>query len=192
MNVRIFWVCVMECMCAQTRPRFILSSERVLWGNGVRTHVNSKGKIPSTVKLILRWGWNPPHCIQKDSEPNTLLTELFRPPFMICLWGCWCAEPCHQQISNSGQELGITVWLSPLMLLLERFKSQESRNNLEAVMKHSPFRTEQELKAELRTLSKTRSGTGTKIVIYNLRRWLDYWITTWLLSATWDSDWIIE
>ena len=34
-------------MCAQTRPRFILSSERVL-GNVVRTHVNSKGNIPST------------------------------------------------------------------------------------------------------------------------------------------------
>ena len=37
----------MECMCAQTRPRFILSSERVV-GNGVRTHANTKGKIPST------------------------------------------------------------------------------------------------------------------------------------------------
>ena len=34
-------------MCAQTRPRFMLSSERVL-GNGVRTHVNSKRKVPST------------------------------------------------------------------------------------------------------------------------------------------------
>ena len=37
----------MGCMCAQTRPWFILSSKRVL-GNGVRTHVNSNGKIPST------------------------------------------------------------------------------------------------------------------------------------------------
>ena len=34
-------------MCAQTRPLFVLSSESGL-GNGVRTHVNSKGKIPST------------------------------------------------------------------------------------------------------------------------------------------------
>ena len=46
MNVRIFWVHAMECMCAQTRPRFINSSERVI-GKGVRSHVNSKGKIPS-------------------------------------------------------------------------------------------------------------------------------------------------
>ena len=30
MNVRIFWVCAMKCMCAQTRPWFTLSSERVL------------------------------------------------------------------------------------------------------------------------------------------------------------------
>ena len=34
----------MECICAQTRPWFVLSSERVLNGMGVRTHVNSKGK----------------------------------------------------------------------------------------------------------------------------------------------------
>ena len=36
----------MECMHGQTRPQFILSSERVL-GNGVKSHVNSMGKIPS-------------------------------------------------------------------------------------------------------------------------------------------------
>ena len=47
MNVRIFCVRAMECMCAQTRSQFILSSERVL-GNGDRTPVDSKGKIPST------------------------------------------------------------------------------------------------------------------------------------------------
>ena len=38
---------LMECMCAQTRPQFILSSQQVL-GNGIRAHVNSKGKVPST------------------------------------------------------------------------------------------------------------------------------------------------
>ena len=46
-TARIFWVCMMECMCAQTRPWFKLSSREFL-GNGVRTHVNPKGKIPST------------------------------------------------------------------------------------------------------------------------------------------------
>ena len=43
---RNFWVHPMACMCVQTRPLFILSSERVL-RNEARTHVNSKGKIPS-------------------------------------------------------------------------------------------------------------------------------------------------
>ena len=115
------WVRAMKCMCAQTRPRFILSSERVfggmefepmlttgkcpqrriepvtLWtvspsttnwaipahilsferawggggggggewggggGDGVRTHVNSMGKIPSTGKILLRGGLSPQH-----------------------------------------------------------------------------------------------------------------------------------
>ena len=41
----IFSIRAMECMCAQTRPRFTLSSKRGL-GYGVRTHVNSKGKSP--------------------------------------------------------------------------------------------------------------------------------------------------
>ena len=75
MNVRIFWVHAMKCMCAQTRPRFILSSERVFLGNGVWTHVNSKGKIPSTRKFP-----------QRRIEPATLWTaspnttnELSRP-----------------------------------------------------------------------------------------------------------------
>ena len=47
MNARIVRVRAMECMCAQTRHRFTLSSKRGL-GNGVRTHVSSKGKFPST------------------------------------------------------------------------------------------------------------------------------------------------
>ena len=39
-NVKIFF---MEWMCAQTRSRFLLSSERVV-RNGVRTHFDSQGK----------------------------------------------------------------------------------------------------------------------------------------------------
>ena len=40
----------MECMCVQTRPLFMLSSKGFL-GNGVRIHVNSKGKIPCAGSL---------------------------------------------------------------------------------------------------------------------------------------------
>ena len=76
MNVKICWVHVMKCMCAQTGPLFVLSSGRVQ-GNRFRTHVNSKGKIPSTRRL---WsGWNLWYCTTQDSKPNTLMIELFRP-----------------------------------------------------------------------------------------------------------------
>ena len=77
MNVRIFWVCVMECMCAQTGPQFIL----LIWksfGEWSQNHVNSKGKIPLTRRL---WGGlNLQRCAMQDSEPNTLSNELFCPP----------------------------------------------------------------------------------------------------------------
>ena len=49
------------------------------WGNGVRTHVNSKGKIPSTGKTLCRRGWNPWCCIKQDSESNTLPTSYSGP-----------------------------------------------------------------------------------------------------------------
>ena len=38
----------MKCTCAQSRPWFMFTSEKALV-NGVRTHINSKGKIPSTM-----------------------------------------------------------------------------------------------------------------------------------------------
>ena len=50
------------------------------FGNGVKTHLNSKGKVPSTGKVLLSGGSNPRRCIAQDSEPSTLPTELFRPP----------------------------------------------------------------------------------------------------------------
>ena len=67
----------MGFVCAQSRPQFILSFERGL-GNGVRTHINSKGKNPLYRRL--RGGSNPRRSITQDTELNTLLTELFRPP----------------------------------------------------------------------------------------------------------------
>jgi hypothetical protein len=38
------------------------------------------------------------------------------------------------------------------------------------MLKYSPFKTEQELKAELLAIYKNRTSTGTKIVLYNLKR----------------------
>ena len=40
--------------------------------NGVRTHVNSKGKISSTGKILPTGVSNPRCCIKQDSEPNSL------------------------------------------------------------------------------------------------------------------------
>ena len=74
-----FSVQAMDCKSEKTRPQFILSSKRVL-GNGVRTHVNSKGKHPLYWRP--RGGLNLRHCMTQDSKPNTLLTEQFWSPYL--------------------------------------------------------------------------------------------------------------
>ena len=54
---------------------------KALLGNGVRTHINSKGKNPLYRKKILpRRGSNPRHCIKQNSELNTLPTSYSAPP----------------------------------------------------------------------------------------------------------------
>ena len=101
-------------MCAQIRPRFILSSER-FFGNGVRTHVNSKGKNP--VYRRLRGGSNPRRCITKDSEPNALLTELFRlplPPSRIVHAVEWSLE----RLSRSRLSQNDSVSFPPLLVIV--------------------------------------------------------------------------
>ena len=111
MNVRIFRVRAIECMCAQTRPRFILSSVRVFSWDGVRTHVNSKGKILSTGKILPRGGLNPRRCIKQDSEPNTLLRIYAGlTPCTILLLLLLCSRPC--QIFSSASKAKSAVWRS--------------------------------------------------------------------------------
>ena len=74
----------MKCMCAQTRPRFILSSEGVFGGMEFEPMLTPRGKIPSTGKCPPRGGSNPRHCGQRA---QALPTELFQPPLycLICL-----------------------------------------------------------------------------------------------------------
>ena len=64
MNVRIFWVCAMKCMCAQTRPRFILSSERVLGGMEFEPMLTPREKSP-LLENFPRGGSNPQRCGQR-------------------------------------------------------------------------------------------------------------------------------
>ena len=67
----------MKCMCAQTRPRFILSSERVFGGMEFEPMLTPREKSPL-----------PENFPQRRIEPATLWTaspdttnELFQPPF---------------------------------------------------------------------------------------------------------------
>ena len=64
----------MERMCAQTRPWFILLSDRVCVANGVRTHVNSKNPLYRRLRES-----NLRRCITQDNKPNALLTAIPAP-----------------------------------------------------------------------------------------------------------------
>ena len=59
MNVR-----AMKCMCAQTRPRFILSSERVLGGMVFEPMLTPREKSPLPENFP-RGGSNPRRCGQR-------------------------------------------------------------------------------------------------------------------------------
>ena len=76
MNVRIFWVRAMKCMCAQTRPRFILSSEGVFGGMEFEPMLTPREKSPLP-ENVPRGRSNPRHCGQRA---QALPTELFWPP----------------------------------------------------------------------------------------------------------------
>ena len=93
MNVRIFWVRVMKCMCAQTRPRFILSSEGVFGGMEFEPMLTPREKSPLPLN-VPRGGSNPRH---RGQWAQALPTELFRPPrqwlqnwlssdYLACTW----------------------------------------------------------------------------------------------------------
>ena len=79
MNVRIFWVRAMKCMCAQTRPRFILSSERVFWGMEFEPMLTPREKSPLPENAP-RGGSKPRRCGQRA---QALPSELFRPHMLL-------------------------------------------------------------------------------------------------------------
>ena len=65
----------MKCMCAQTKPRFIFSSERVFWGMEFEPMLTPREKSPLP-ENVPRGGSNPRRW---TVSPNTT-NELFRPP----------------------------------------------------------------------------------------------------------------
>ena len=93
----------MKCMCAQTRPRFILSSEGVLGGMEFEPMLTPREKSPLPEK-VPRGGSNPRRCGQRA---QALPTELFRPPhshnvigLLFCsIW--WATSPTSQYSDTS-------------------------------------------------------------------------------------------
>ena len=61
--------------CVHRLDLGLYSHPKEVLGNGARTHVHSKGKIPSTGKILPRGGLNPQCYVKQDSEPNTLPTS---------------------------------------------------------------------------------------------------------------------
>ena len=97
MNIRIFWVRAMKCMCAQTRPRFILSSERVFGGMEFEPMLTPREKSPLP-ENVPRGGSNPRRCGQRA---QALPTELFQPPYVLC-WVMLDVFPMWQQFVFVG------------------------------------------------------------------------------------------
>ena len=102
MNVRIFWVRAMECMCAQTRPRFILSSEKVFWGMEFGAMLTPRKKIPVIGKFP-----------QRRIEPATLWTaspnttnELFQPQRDVL-----CVSVDEHAVNNNTFSTSSLAWM---------------------------------------------------------------------------------
>ena len=60
---------------------------------------------------------------------------------------------------------------SSLTMPLQRSRNADLNmdRSLEAILEVSPYGKEEELKEELRKISKQKHGSGTKIVLFNLR-----------------------
>ena len=98
MNVRIFWVRAMKCMCAQTRPRFILSSERVFGGMEFEPMLTPREKSPLPENFP-RGGSNPRLCGQRAQT----LPASYSGPRIMCLsesvFVCVCIDMClHKSV----------------------------------------------------------------------------------------------
>ena len=75
---------VWQNACVHRLDLGLYSHPKEFLGNGVRTLVNFKGKIPSTRKIFPRGGLNTRRCIKQDSEPNTLPASYSSPLLFNC------------------------------------------------------------------------------------------------------------
>ena len=72
--------------CVHRLDLSFYSHLKEFWGNGVRTHVDSMGKIPSTRKILPRGGSNLQRWFKQDSDPNTLPTSHSGPRGLLTPW----------------------------------------------------------------------------------------------------------
>ena len=139
MNVGIFWVRAMKCMYAQTRPRFILSSERVFGGMEFEPMLTPREKSPLPENFP-RGGSNPRRCGQgaqtlptSYSSPQTwgLISTFSRGIFsrsshtsdlqtctpVATLPGAWCCR-----VNTGTGQPGVSIlWLGKIESLFSNF-----------------------------------------------------------------------
>ena len=108
----------------------LYSHPKEVWGNGVRTHVNSKGKNPLYRRL--RGASNPRRCITKDNKPSTLPIELSLPPSpppptlppshpSAFAWDAVCGkiDPRYPRSSHTtGQEIALQWLLCQVIIII--------------------------------------------------------------------------
>ena len=90
----------MECMCAQTRPRFILSSKRVLGGMQSEPMLTPRKKISLAEKKCPKRGIEPTTLhLARQRAPHTT-KEVFRPP-PLSLPSLSSSSPLQKDFSRS-------------------------------------------------------------------------------------------
>ena len=114
----------MKCMCAPTRPRFILSSERAFGGMEFEPTLTPNKKIPPTGKFR-----------QRRIEPATLWTarpnttnELFRPPIVhiICYAVVVSLSYSDETLGNRASSPDVCVSASSKMAARHVFTLDEA------------------------------------------------------------------
>ena len=105
-------------MCAQTRPQFILSSERVFWGMEFEPMLTPREKSPLPENFP-RGGSNPRRCGQRA---QTLPTSYSSPHTCLKMWMLDSCEPIHRMkvcfhynpfnyMSRNSVKLPFLVWM---------------------------------------------------------------------------------
>ena len=90
------------------------SYPKELWKKGARTHVNSKGKIPSTGEILLRGGSNP-CCHQAGQQSPTYYQRAILAPKQCTIihvwgpeqlsWSCWGSLSTASRVRCSSGDI---------------------------------------------------------------------------------------